>query len=188
MRERAISAIKVVLMLGICVAGITFMHVLEGNANTPPPDISHSKDIVTLKPSFYDKPAKDGLWEALKFYDIKCADIVYAQAILETGHFKSIGCLEHNNLFGLYNSKAGRYYRFNHWVESVTAYKEWIQRRYKPPETYYRFLERINYASDPLYTWKLKQIVRQNEKRRSIGVCPSDSLSLHAPSIPNRVR
>ena len=151
MKERITSAIKVILMLGVCMIGITLMYIHEGKANTPT-SITSTNDTVALKPSFYDKPAKDGLWEALKFYDIKCADIVYAQAILETGHFKSMGCLKHNNLFGLYNSKANRYCRFNHWTESVIAYK---------------FLQRIRYATDPQYIPKLKQIVKkENDKRR----------------------
>lgn len=188
MRERIESLIKVALMIGICVGGIFFMYQLEGKADTPNNSASSPPDTITSVPVFMDRTAKEGLIDALKYYDIQHPDIVYAQALLETGHFKSVGCLKHHNLFGLYNSKAKRYCRFNHWTESIIAYKEWIQRRYKPPEDYYRFLKRINYASDPLYIRKLKQIVRQNEKRRSIGVCPSDSLSLYAPSIPDRVR
>lgn len=165
--ERIISAIKVVLMLGICIVGIILVHMYESSASTPSSDITHSKDTVALGPSFYDKPAKEGIKEALEFYSIQHPDIVYAQAILETGNFKSAGCLKHNNLFGLYNSKAKRYYRFNHWTESVIAYKEWIQKRYKPPENYYRFLSRIHYAEDPTYISKLKQVVkRENDKRR----------------------
>lgn len=186
MRERIKDFIKVALMLGTCIAGITFLHRLEGrgpsvHATNPPPDTIASPSV------FMSKSAKEGLREALEFYDIQQPDIVYAQAQLETGHFKSVGCLEHNNLFGLYSSKHQRYCRFGHWTESVVAYKDWIQRRYKPPNDYYGFLERIHYASDPLYIWKLKQMVKRNEKRRSIGACPSDSPSICTPSIPNRV-
>lgn len=167
MRERIKDFIKVALALGICITGITFMYRLEGKsgslacATAPPPD------TIASPPVFMNKPAKEDLKEALSFYGIHHPDIVYAQAILETGHFKSAGCLKHNNLFGLYNSKARRYCRFKHWSESVIAYKEWIQRRYKPPEDYYKFLSRIHYASDPTYISKLKQIVKkENDKRR----------------------
>lgn len=166
MRERMKNFIKVALMLGTCVAGITFMYRLEGrgpsvHATNPPPD------TIASPPVFMSKSAKEGLREALEFYNIQQPDIVYAQAILETGHFRSVGCVKHNNLFGLYNSKARRYCRFNHWTESVIAYKEWIQRRYKPPESYYSFLKRIHYASDPTYISKLKQIVKKEyDKRR----------------------
>jgi hypothetical protein len=102
---------------------------------------------------------KEGLGDALCYYNIQHKDIVYAQAILETGHFKSNVCKNYNNLFGLYNSRLKDYYKFNHWVESVIAYTKYIQYRYKPPEDYYKFLERIGYAEDPLYIDKLKRIV-----------------------------
>lgn len=116
---------------------------------------------------FYSKSPQDGLMEALTYYDVKYPHIVYAQAFLETGNFKSDLCLGDNNLFGLYNSSKGRYHRFDHWVESVVAYKDFIQRRYKPPEDYYKFLQRIGYAKDPSYIGKLKKVVNKNDKRRS---------------------
>lgn len=158
--------IKIALVLGTCIAGIAFIHKFEGksqpvHATDPPPD------TVDSLPEFMSKPAKEGLKEALIYYSVKYPDIVYAQAILETGHFKSVGCVKHNNLFGLYNSRAKRYCRFNHWAESILAYKEWIQKKYNPPENYYNFLKRIHYASDPTYIPKLKQIVKkEHDKRR----------------------
>lgn len=167
MRKRIRSLINIALMIGVCVGSILFIYQLKGTAIpsnhyvTPPPD------TITSVPVFMNRTAKEGLIDALKYYDIKHPDIVYAQAVLETGHFKSEGCLKHNNLFGLYNSKAKRYCRFNHWTESVIAYKEWIQRRYKPPEDYYEFLKRIHYARDPEYIKKLKKIV--NGQRRAEG-------------------
>lgn len=167
MKKRVKDSIKVALVLGICITGITFIHKSESKSDsltyvtTPPPD------TIVSPPVFMSKSAKEGLKEALEFYDIQHPDVVYAQALLETGYFKSVGCLKHNNLFGLYNSKTRRYCKFNHWTESVIAYKEWIQRRYKPPEDYYRFLQRIHYASDPTYISKLKQIVKkEHDKRR----------------------
>lgn len=148
-------------MLGICIIGITLMYIHEGNAQQPNKDIQPALDTV---PSFYSKSPQDGLWEALIYYDIKHPDIVYAQAILETGYFKSKGCTKDHNLFGLYNSRKKRYCKFNHWTESVKAYKEWIQYRYKPPSDYYEFLRRIHYAEDPTYITKLKQIVKKHGK------------------------
>lgn len=124
---------------------------------------------IEVEPNFMDKPALTGLMDALIYYNLQYPEIVYAQAILETGHFKSKLYKEANNLFGLYNSKDRRYYKFNHWSESVVAYKEWIQRKYKSSENYYDFLDRINYASDPEYISKLKQIVKkENDKRRYV--------------------
>ena len=158
-RERIKDLIKIILFIGIGIAGITFAYRWESKATPPDSTVSSISDTITPVPDFYNKPAKDGLKEALIYYDVQFPDIVYAQAVLETGHFKSKGCTVHNNLFGLYNSKAGRYYRFDHWTDGVIAYKEWIQGKYKHPEDYYYFLQRIGYAGDPEYTNKLKKIV-----------------------------
>lgn len=114
-------------------------------------------------PSFMNKSPEEGLMEALEYYDIHYKEIVYAQAILETGHFKSKGCRRDNNLFGL---RGKHYYVYNHWAESVVAYKKKIQSRYKPGEDYYKFLKRIHYASDPNYTKLLKSIVKKRYWKR----------------------
>lgn len=167
MIDRIKDFIKVALMIGICIVSITFMYQLEGKARLSNHDVTPPPDTIISVPVFMEKPAKEGLKEALTYYNIQHSDIVYAQAILETGHFKSVGCLKHNNLFGLYDSKTKRYYRFDHWSESIIAYRKWVQRRYRSPGDYYEFLSRIGYASDPEYILKLKQIVKsQDDKRR----------------------
>ncbi len=158
--------IRVVLAMVVCVVGVALLHRLEDKPPSPSYSAITTPDTMDLLPVFMSKSADEGLAEALEYYDIHHPDIVYAQALIETGHFTSVGCVRHNNLFGLYNSRAKRYCRFNHWSESVIAYKEWIQRRYKPPEDYYKFLARIRYASDPQYIQKLKQIVRENNDKR----------------------
>lgn len=116
---------------------------------------------TTQQPSFRDKSPEEGLKEALAYYGIKCPNIVYAQAVLETGHFKSNVCQGKNNLFGLYDSKNGRYYTFDHWSESVLAYKNYIQSKYKSDSSYYKFLQSINYAEDPTYVKKVKRLVNK---------------------------
>lgn len=158
--------IKIVITILLCMGIVTFMYIHEGKSINKKELIIESDTIDTV-PKFYNKIAKDGIIEALEYHNILYPEIVYAQAILETGHFKSIGCVKHNNLFGLYNSRTNQYHKFNHWEESVIAYKNWIQYRYKPPEDYYDFLQRINYATDPTYISKVKQIVNKNGKRRN---------------------
>ena len=132
------------------------------------PVIEVADTIINEQPKFFSKSPKEGLEEALSYYNLEYKDIVYAQAVLETGHFTSRVCLEYNNLFGLYDSKNKDYYKFNHWSESVVAYKEWIQKKYQPPNNYYTFLREINYAEEKNYTRILKEIVknRKDDKRR----------------------
>lgn len=100
------------------------------------------------------------LMDALDYYEIQHKDIVYAQALLETGYFKSDVLKKYNNLFGLYNSKTKDYYMFNHWSESVRAYLRYIQYRYTYPNNYYHFLDSIGYAEDPKYVNKVKWLVQ----------------------------
>lgn len=125
------------------------------------PVIEVADTIINEQPKFFYQTPKEGLEEALSYYGLEHKDIVYAQAVLETGHFKSKACLKYNNLFGLYDSKNHRYYTFDHWKDCVIAYKEWIQKKYQPPDNYYAFLEEINYATDKEYISKLKSIVNK---------------------------
>ena len=108
--------------------------------------------------TFESKTPEEGIDEALQYYNIEHPTIVKAQAILETGNFTSNLCVKNNNLFGLYDSKNKRYYSYNHWWESIIAYKKTIQKRYENSRYYYMFLEDIEYAEDKEYINKLKEI------------------------------
>ena len=84
--------------------------------------------------------------------------VVLAQAVLETGWFRSSVCRNYNNLFGLTNPRTKEYYRFNTWQESVRAYYTKVQYRYKSGN-YLRWLREIGYAEDPDYTSKLRVLL-----------------------------
>lgn len=113
--------------------------------------------------TFENKTPEEGIDEALQYYNIEHSTIVKAQAILETAHFTSDLCIKNNNLFGLYDSKNKRYYSYNHWWESIEAYKKLIQRKYNNSKYYYMFLEDIKYAKDKEYINKLKKIAEELE-------------------------
>lgn len=124
----------------------------------------HTIEIIQIEqqPKFLtSNNPEEYLIEALNYYNVQHPEIVYAQAILETGHFKSNVCKKYNNLFGLYDSKNKRYYKFDHWSDSIIGYLNYIQYKYTPPQDYYDFLEEIGYAEDPEYVNKLKRIVKQ---------------------------
>ena len=118
-----------------------------------------STTVVLQQPEFFlsDTITVEGLYKACEYYEIQQPDIVVAQAILETGFFKSDLCLKQHNLFGLFNSRTMDFYSFNHWAESVKAYRDKVQYRYQDGD-YYDWLERIGYAGDSLYVSKLKNI------------------------------
>lgn len=115
------------------------------------------------QPEFFlaDKPTKELVKEACEYFGLKHSDIVVAQSILETGHYNSVNCTKNNNLFGLYNSRRGQYYKFDKWWKSVIAYRDMIQYRLKDNENYYKFLNRIGYAEDSEYITKVKGIVNR---------------------------
>ena len=113
--------------------------------------------------TFENKTPEEGIDKALQYYNIEHPTIVKAQAILETAHFTSDLCMKNNNLFGLYDSKNKKYYSYNHWWESIEAYKKLIQRKYNNSKYYYKFLEDIKYDKDKEYINKVKKIAEELE-------------------------
>ena len=98
------------------------------------------------------------LYLALVHYNVKYPKIVLAQAKLESGNYTSYHCRKRNNFLGLYDSKRGEYFKFNHWTDCIQGYKDMIEYKLKDGEDYYNFLVRIRYASSPDYINKVKQI------------------------------
>ena len=148
------------LIIGWIVGGLIVLSLYH----QPKEDVIEG--IVKLEqPEFFlnANPSISSLKQACEYYDIQHSDIVIAQAILETGHFRSNICKTKNNLFGLYNSSKNEYFSFNHWSESVEAYKKMIQYKYKGGD-YYHWLDSIGYATDTHYINKLK-ILNKNGKK-----------------------
>lgn len=119
-------------------------------------------DSVKGKADFMQLSAKEGLKDALLYYEVKHPEIVYAQALIETGNFTAKNCMRKNNLFGLMQGRKLR--TFSHWSESVLYYKEKIQRRYKGGD-YYAFLRKIRYAVSSTYTRTLKKRVAEVKRK-----------------------
>ena len=85
-----------------------------------------------------------------------------AQAILETGWFRSSVCRNKGNLFGLRNPRTHDYYNFNDWRESVKAYYDKVQYRYKNKnENYLLWLKKIGYAEDKGYIEAVMRVLKQ---------------------------
>lgn len=106
--------------------------------------------------------SEENLYAELIAQGVQFPEIVQAQAVLETGHFKSYACKAQNNLFGL-RKLDGTYMSFEHWTDAVAAYKKYIQRWKHPPSNYYHYLDSLGYAEDKTYVEKVKQIVKQKK-------------------------
>lgn len=162
------NALKLIGFIGLFLitigASISFSIMLidlriEKSSNIESTTAENTDNIEhSAAPAFFSQSPEEGLIEALEYYEIQYPEIVYAQALLETGHFKSKLCTQYNNLFGLYNSRTRSYYRFDNWWDSVIAYRDKVQYKYKGNTDYYTFLVNLPYATDPNYIRKIKQL------------------------------
>jgi len=101
------------------------------------------------------------LYTEIKRNGILYPKVVLAQAILETGWFTSPLCRDRHNLFGLTNPRTGKYYEFDHWSESVSAYYTKVQYKYKREDgNYLLWLKKIGYAEAPDYIPAVINVLR----------------------------
>ena len=132
-------------------------HEKASDKGTEKTEVSERKELPALTiPNLYQEIIRNG---------IRHPKIVLAQAILETGWFRSPLCRNRHNLFGLTNPKTGKYYEFNHWTESVRAYYTKVQYKYKGGN-YLLWLHKIGYAEDPRYVREVIRILKKWENRR----------------------
>ena len=108
------------------------------------------------------QPSKDIDWELVdRIYAAICRasirepKIVMAQAILETGWFRSSSLMNLNNLFGF---RQVNYLKFDQIEDSIDYYKTWQDTYLTDPEAdYLGFLDRIKYGA-PGYSHHVKRI------------------------------
>lgn len=118
------------------------------------------KDSIVVKDTVFKKIVSErkvlnesNLKKELEKHNIPHANIVLAQAKLESGNFTSKLTKTHQNIFGL--KRGNSYRKYDHWTECVKDYKKLISSKYKGG-CYYAFLNRIGYATNPNYTKLLK--------------------------------
>ena len=138
--------------------------------------ISHSKPNREL-----EYLTKENLWLTIKAMDIEYPEIAFAQAILETGHFKSHNCKEANNLFGMMMPNVretvavGKNERgfavYETWIHSVqdyALYQEFMMRKRKMTRSQYlSFIDR-KYSESRGYAKKLRDIIKRHQDILSI--------------------
>lgn len=113
--------------------------------------------ILTLFPIFTFAQTKADVLKELHRQQVPHANIVLAQARLESGNFKSDFYKRTNNLFGL--KKGKKYKEYPHWRKSIEDYRLRISKRYQGG-SYYAFLDRMGYAENPNYIKLLKEITK----------------------------
>lgn len=152
MKKKVLIILIISIVFGFAT-GYSLHHLIHFN---------QKQEEMVLLPEhpFYllDEVNEEVLYNTLKHYDFPNPAIITAQAVLESGNFKSKLCKDNNNLFGLYNSRTMSYFKFDSWISCVFAYKQFILSKYNPEEDYYKFLDRIGYAEDSLYESKVKEL------------------------------
>lgn len=121
----------------------------------------------------HDQFTEERLVDNIKGMNFKFPYIVYAQALLETNHFKSIIFKENNNLFGMkeatqriYTSKGSQngHAYYTNWMNSLYDYGFYCATylsSIKQEDEYYNYLSQ-SYAEDKNYVDKLKLIIERD--------------------------
>lgn len=124
-----------------------------------------------------DQITYEKLYEQIIQSGIKFPEVVFAQAILETGHFKSKLFQEANNLFGMkmpikretlaIGKKKGGYAVFDNWISSVNDYQLWQgyvlrNKTITTQKEYLILLDKI-YSTNKKYVLSLKSIMLRSQ-------------------------
>ena len=123
-------------------------------------ELQKKTDVITKSENHLLELTIPNLYKEIIRNGILYPKIVLAQAILETGWFRSSVCRNKHNLFGLTNPRTGKYYEFNHWTESVRAYYTKVQYKYKGGN-YLLWLDEIGYAEDSDYVLVITKILNK---------------------------
>lgn len=158
------------LLLGIGVSiGILSVLSFKPKQISSNKYLSQEEKIIIIKE--YNEFSEEKLIKKIKELNFRFPHIVLAQAKLESGYFKSTIFLENNNMFGMREAKlranlakgtnrSHAYY--DSWQDSLLDYALYYStylHKIKTEGEYFEYLKQ-NYAEDPSYVQRLKQIIK----------------------------
>jgi uncharacterized FlgJ-related protein len=162
---------KTLMGLGAAV-GLLLIFGFTSNPANKAQNLSQEDKLIVIRE--YNEFSENKLIEKITELNFRYPHIILAQAKLESGHFKSTIFLENNNMFGMKEAKLranlakgtnrGHAY-YETWQESVIDYALYYSsylRSIKTEGEYFEYL-RQNYAEDPTYVQRLKQIIEKQE-------------------------
>ena len=145
-------------------------HCPEMNKPAKDQQIKQAKKHIFIRDVYSMEFSVENFRQALEYAEIKEPEIVFRQAVLETGNFTSELFRCANNLFGMrlaryrtttalseYNYHA----KYNSWWDSVLDYKLWQDYYLNNGwnmEDYFGFLWGVQYATDDHYITKLQNL------------------------------
>ena len=167
--EKTFITDKILLGFGMFV-GLLFILGFRSNPINEDKYLSQEDKIILVRE--FNEFSEERLLKKIKELNFKFPHIVMAQAKLESGHFKSTIFLENNNMFGMREAKlrsnlakgtnrAHAYY--DSWQDSLLDYALYYStylHKIKTEGEYFEYLKQ-NYAEDPSYVQRLKQIIKK---------------------------
>ena len=166
--------VKIVEIFKI-VSIIIIISITVGFSIAPRPTISNlsqEEKLIVIRENNQFNESK--LIQKIKELNFKFPHIVLAQAYQESGRFTSVIFKHNNNLFGMKEAKqrstlsSGTLHNhayYNTWSDSVIDYALFYSTylySIKTEDEYYDYLKQ-NYAEDPDYVERLKEIIKTNK-------------------------
>lgn len=171
-KQRIIALIIIIILIVIMIALVSKSMKKAKNTAINNAIELQIQDTATVSKATIDSLTPCSLYREILKQEIAHPDIVWAQAILESGWLKKH---TNNNLFGMQKPKRrpnlvlsgspDNYAHYMSWIDSVIDYKLWqeyCQTDKLCREAYLSFLAR-HYAKDKNYINKIKLIIDNNQ-------------------------
>jgi len=169
MFEKANISFNILLGIG-AIIGLLIILGLTRTPKSNIQEISYEDKLIILNE--FNEFSEERFFNKIKDLNFKFPHIVAAQAIQETGNYKSTIFLENNNLFGMKQARSRstlakgtnrNHAYYDSWQESLYDYALYYNsylRKINSEEQYLDFLKQ-NYAEDTAYIERVKQIIIQ---------------------------
>lgn len=163
--------------LGAAV-GLLLIFGFTSNPTKQVENLSQEEKLIVVRE--YNEFSEEKLIEKIDELNFRYPHIILAQAKLESGHFKSTIFLENNNMFGMKEAKLranlAKGTNRNHayyetWQDCILDYALYYSTYLSDIRTegeYFEYL-RQNYAEDPTYVQRLKQIIKKQELKNKFN-------------------
>lgn len=167
-RTMTYESIPVGMYVVLSVLLILLMSISKSNGTH---EYVHDSEAIVLDAD-KDIFSVEKLRQEIDDCGIRFGDIVLAQAILETGMFRSKIFIESNNLFGMKVARSRNttatgenrgHAMYDNWRRSVqdySLYQSTYLRKVRTRDQYFRYLSEY-YAEDPMYVEKLKKMIKK---------------------------
>jgi len=176
LKKYLIMNIKTALAILVWITSVITTGILVQNTKT---DNIIVEEIITICDKEKDSlTMEENIYLYLDSINLKFKTVVIAQAILESGNFKSKVFQEYNNIFGMKKAskrpslgvKTGNYNKYKSWQESIldyAFYQAYFCSHIRTEEEYLDFLNK-NYAEDNNYKEKLEKIIAKLRNTNSL--------------------